>query len=138
MRPAPLESLHKKGSPPPAHFAIGEEPRSCLKNLSLKLPFLLRRETFRKSVREASVSTSTGSLQKIRLGNFRFCLGGKVLENLSRKLPFLLRREYFVKFLHIGVIYIITLRRLIYSCDTVKVTGNQFPAEKERVIRAFR
>ena len=55
LRPAPLESLHKKGSPPPAHFAIGEEPRSCLGDLSGKLQFLFCQEAFRKSVPEASV-----------------------------------------------------------------------------------
>ena len=60
------------------------------------------------------------------------------LEQLPRQLQFLLKRESLVEFLHLAISHIIPLRRLINTCDAVKVSRNQFLAEEERVIRAFR
>ena len=60
------------------------------------------------------------------------------LENLPRQLQFLLGRESFVELFNVRILHIISLRRLVYTGDAVKISMNQFLAEEERVIRAFR
>ena len=50
---------------------------------------------------------------------------------LSRQFQFLFERELFIKFIHILVLHIVTLRSLIYPSHTMQISRNQFFAEEE-------
>ena len=52
-------------------------------------------------------------------------------EYLSRKLQFLFFRKAFIEFFDIGIIHIIAPRRPVYTCYTVKIARDKFPADKE-------
>ena len=60
------------------------------------------------------------------------------LEDLSREFQLFFVGKRFVEFLHVRILHIISLRGPVYSRDAIKVSRNQFPAQKERVIRTLR
>ncbi len=60
------------------------------------------------------------------------------LENLSRKFPLLLCGKSFVELFHISIINVILPGCLVNTGDTIKISMDQFLAEEEGVICAFR
>ena len=60
------------------------------------------------------------------------------LKDLPREAQFFLFGEAFVKGFHIGVVYVVALRRLVHAGDAVQIAGDQFFAEEEGIVCALR
>ena len=60
------------------------------------------------------------------------------LENLSRKFQLLLCGKSFVELFNVRILHVIPQRRLVHVGNTIKISMDQFLAEEEGVICAFR
>ena len=59
-------------------------------------------------------------------------------ENLAGQSQLFLFVESSVKFLDVLILDIVALRRPVYTGDAAERTGNQLPAEEERIVRPLR
>ena len=68
------------------------------------------------------------SFRQHRLHSFIF----RLVEDLSGKLQLLLWRKALIELFHILIPHVISLWSLVHPCDPIKVSRDQFLAEKER------